>query len=98
MMDLIDEAIDIMMSNLQANPENIQLSVAIAKEQEINQLRNQLRKAQMKDMETGKYEPKRDGWYRDLFHLCEKLGDHIINVSESITGETERDLKKEVAA
>jgi len=98
MMDLIDEAIDIMMSNLQANPENIQLSVAIAKEQEINQLRNQLRKAQMKDMETEKYEPKRDGWYRDLFHLCEKLGDHIINVSEAITGETERELKKEVAA
>lgn len=96
MMDLIDEALAIMMSNLQAKPENIRLEIAIEKEQEINQLRNQLRKAQMRDMENKIYEPKRDGWYKDLFHLCEKLGDHIINVSEAITGETERELKKGV--
>ena len=98
MMDLIDEALDIMVSNLESSPSQIKLSVAIAKEQEINQLRNQLRKAQMSDIDRSDYDPKRDGWYRDLFHLCEKLGDHIINVSEAITGETERELRKEAEA
>ncbi len=96
MMDLIDDALEIMMLNLKSKPNNIHLEEAMEKEQEINQLRNQLRKAQMKDMENEVYEPKRDGWYKDLFHLCEKLGDHIINVSEAITGETERELKRGV--
>ncbi|MCP4458978.1 MAG: Na/Pi cotransporter family protein [Cytophagales bacterium] len=95
MMDLIDEALEIMLINLEAKPNRARLELAVSKEQEINQLRNQLRKGQMKDMETGTYEPKRDGWYRDLFHLCEKLGDHIINVSEAITGETEKGIKTE---
>ena len=59
----------------------------------INALRNKLRKGQTKDIEKDKYDPKRDGLYKDIFHLCEKLGDHIINVSEAITGERERELK-----
>ena len=63
-----------------------------------NKLRNQLRKDQTKDIEKEKYDPKRDGWYKDLFHLCEKLGDHIINVSEAITGEKERESKDELLA
>lgn len=95
MMDLIDEALEIMLINLEAKPDKVRLEQAAKKEYEINQLRNQLRRAQMTDMETKEYEPKRDGWYRDLFHLCEKLGDHIINVSEAITGETERGIKTE---
>lgn len=96
MMDLIDGALEIMVTNLDSRPYQIKLSVAIAKEREINQLRNQLRKAQMRDFDKSDYDPKRDGWYRDLFHLGEKLGDHIINVSEAITGESERELKKEL--
>jgi phosphate:Na+ symporter len=51
---------------------------------------------QSKDMDKDKYDPKRDSLYMDILHLCEKLGDHIINVSEAITGEKERELKDEL--
>lgn len=98
MMDLIDDAIAIMMINLNDTKGNISLDAAIFKEDQINKLRNQLRKDQTKDIEKEKYDPKRDGWYKDLFHLCEKLGDHIINVSEAITGEKERESKDELLA
>lgn len=94
MMDLIDEAMEIMINNLNIE-KGTSLDSAILKENEINKFRNQLRKDQTKDIEKEKYDPKRDGWYKDMFHLCEKVGDHIINVSEAITGEKEREAKEE---
>lgn len=97
MMDLIDEALAIMVSNLNSKKGNVSLESAISKEAEINKFRNYLRKDQTKDIEKEKYDIKRDGWYKDLFHLCEKVGDHIINVSEAITGEKEREAKEETA-
>ena len=89
-------AFEIMMRNLQGKTGTEKLEAAVIKEEEINKLRNKLRKELMKEMEKSTYDPKRDGWYKDLVHLCEKLGDHIINVSEALTGELERDVKKEL--
>ncbi len=97
MLDLIDEALDIMMTNLNSSPDEVNLSTAAKKEVEINAMRDHLRNKLTKDIEKEKHNPQRDGWYKDLFYLCEKLGDHIINVSEAITGESERELRKEAA-
>lgn len=94
MMDLIDEAFAIMLANLKSRPDAVSLEPAAQKEKQIDKFRNKLRKELMKEMDKENYEPKRDGWYKDLFHLCEKLGDHIINVSEAISGESERELKR----
>ncbi len=96
MMDLVDEAMAIMTANLESTNSDISLEPAMRVESEINEFRNQLRKGQSKDIEKDKYDPKRDSLYKDIFHLCEKLGDHIINVSEAITGEKERELKEEL--
>ncbi|MEM7297249.1 MAG: Na/Pi cotransporter family protein [Bacteroidota bacterium] len=96
MLDLIDQAIEIMITNLDAKSGNISLEEAVRVENEINLLRDKLRVNQARDIEKEKYDPKRDGIYKDLFHLCEKLGDHIINVSEAMTGELERELKEEI--
>lgn len=96
MMDLVDEAITIMITNLESTKGEISLESAMQVESEINKFRDQLRKGQAKSIEKEKYEPKRDGLYKDIFHLCEKLGDHIINVSEAMTGEKERELKEEL--
>ncbi|MEQ9405339.1 MAG: Na/Pi cotransporter family protein [Cyclobacteriaceae bacterium] len=96
MMDLVDQALSIMVSNLESANKKIHLEPAMKVELEINRFRNQLRKGQSKDIEKEKYDPKRDSLYKDIFHLCEKLGDHIINVSEAITGEKERELKEEL--
>ncbi len=96
MMDLVDNALEIMITNLNSSQSEINFDEAVRVESEINLFRNQLRKGQSKDIENEKYDPKRDSLYKDIFHLCEKLGDHIINVSEAITGEKERQLKEEL--
>lgn len=96
MMDLVDQAIEIMIINLNTKDQERDLEDAMKVENEINTLRDKLRKNQARDIDREKYDPKRDGYYKDLFHLCEKLGDHVINVSEAATGKLERELKEDV--
>ena len=97
MMALVDEALEIMLENLDLTKHG-SLEPAMIVEEKIDKLRNSLRKDLTKDIEKDKYDPQRDGWYKDLFHLCEKVGDHAINVSEAMTGEKERVLKEEMEA
>ncbi len=92
MIDLIDEALGIMVSNLQSSKPTVSIDAAMNVESQINSLRDQLRHDLTKEIEKEKYEQKRDGQYRDIFHLCEKVGDHIINVSEALAGEKEQEL------
>ena len=96
MMDLVDEAFKIMIQNLDSTSKQISLEPAVKIEQEINQMRDQLRNDLTHNIEKDKYDAKRDGLYKDIFHLCEKLGDHIVNVSEAITGGKEKTLKEEL--
>ncbi|WP_370090066.1 Na/Pi cotransporter family protein [Ekhidna sp.] len=96
MMNLIDEALSIMVAHLDSTGKINSLETAMIVEEKIDNLRNSLRKDLTKDIKKDKYDPQRDGWYKDLFHLCEKVGDHAINVSEAMTGEKERELKEEL--
>ena len=45
-------------------------------------------------MDSADFNPKIGSLYKDLFHSFEKVGDHVINVTEAISGETERKMKK----
>ncbi|SNT19575.1 phosphate:Na+ symporter [Ekhidna lutea] len=96
MMDLIDQALTIMVEHLDSTSKTSSLEPAMIVENKIDSLRNALRKDLTKDIKKDKFDPQRDGWYKDLFHLCEKVGDHAINVSEAMTGEKERVLKEEL--
>jgi phosphate:Na+ symporter len=96
MMALIDDALKIMVDLLDSTNRVNSLEPAMAVEEKIDTLRDELRKDLTKDIKKDKYDPQRDGWYKDLFHLCEKVGDHAINVSEAMTGEKERELKEEL--
>ena len=96
MMSLLDEALNIMVGHLDSTSKTNSLEPAMVVEEKIDSLRNSLRKELTKDIKKDKYDPQRDGWYKDLFHLCEKVGDHAINVSEAMTGEKERELKEEL--
>ncbi|MEQ9231089.1 MAG: PhoU domain-containing protein, partial [Cyclobacteriaceae bacterium] len=93
MMDMIDKALSIMLGNLSGRRGAESLEPAVEVEAKINKMRNKFRKELMKEMDNNSFDPKRDGWYKDLIHLCEKVGDHVINVSEALTGELERDLR-----
>jgi phosphate:Na+ symporter len=66
---------------------------AVLKESAINKQKKRLQKKHMKRIETKMYNINSDSIYKDLFSACEKVGDHIINVSEAITGVKEKDLE-----
>lgn len=88
MIDLIDKAFDTMNKNL-ANPKYADVSPAKALklEEEINTFRNKLRKENLKNISKKDYNVKTAMIYNNVFSSLEKVGDSIVSVSESISGE-----------
>jgi phosphate:Na+ symporter len=41
----------------------------------------------LENAEKGEYKFQSGILYNDIFSSCEKIGDHIINVSEAVAGE-----------
>ena len=82
-----DEAFAVMLRNLDGDAEKLSLDAAVEVEQRINRRRDKLRRAHLKSVETGSYNVKSGLIYSDLFSSCEKVGDHLINVSEALAGE-----------
>ncbi len=89
MFDLIDQAFVIMNENL--NSEFGQINIEKAKDIEfmINAKRDELRTEHLKNLEKGEiqYNMQSGLVYSDLFASLEKIGDHIINVSEAVDGQ-----------
>ncbi len=83
----VDEAFEIMLKNLESDYGTELMESAVEKEKEINELRNELRIAHLKDMQNKDYSFKGGMVYNDIFSSCEKIGDHIVNVSEGVAGE-----------
>ncbi len=95
MFELVDEAYEIMIHNLEMGYTKINLGPAYEAEEKINQFRNKLRKQHLKNVEEVKYKYQAGVIYNDLFSEAEKLGDYIINVSEDIA-EINQPVKKAV--
>jgi phosphate:Na+ symporter len=87
MLDYLEKAFKTMNTNLNAEFGHIKLDDAIKAEREINQFRNQLKKSYLENAEKGEYKFQSGILYNDIFSSCEKVGDHIINVSEASAGE-----------
>lgn len=83
-LSLVDEALLIMIENLQQGYSNINLGPAYEAEEKINQFRNKLRDEHINNVEASKYKYQAGVIYNDLFSEAEQLADYIINVSESI--------------
>ena len=87
MFDLVDEAFEVMVENLNLEYEEVDIAKAVAVEKRINQKRDQLRKGYIESITTKSEGNLRGGMiYNDMFESIEKVGDHIINVSDAITG------------
>ncbi len=86
MLQLVDKAFEVMLHNLEADRDAVKLDEAMEMEQHINQQRDVLRRAHLKSVESGDHNMKSGLVYNDLFNSCEKLGDHLINVSEALVG------------
>lgn len=88
MMAKVDEAFQVMVENLN-NPHYDQVSKeeAVDLEYDINKLRDKFRKENLKKIGQDDYNVKSAMIYNNIFSSLEKVGDHIINVSEAIVGE-----------
>ncbi|MEQ9423730.1 MAG: Na/Pi cotransporter family protein [Cyclobacteriaceae bacterium] len=94
-LDSIDAAFNVMNTNLQKINGDISITDAFEKESAVNLVRDKLRKQHLKRMEDKGYDAKSGTIYKDFIFSCEKAGDHIMNVSEAITGEKEKEVKQQ---
>lgn len=92
MLKATDEAFQVMVENLNENPDKVTMVRAFEKEHKINMIKKKLYKKHLKQMNEDDYDVRSGSVYKDFFFSGEKVGDHIINVTEAITGEKERDF------
>jgi phosphate:Na+ symporter len=90
-LDEIDKAFEIMNTNLNEDYDKVAIEPAYEQENKINKQKKTLQKKHTKRIETKMYNINSDSVYKDLFFACEKIGDHIINVSEAVTGQKDKD-------
>ena len=83
---LVDEALEIMNRNLESKYSTVILREAKRKEKEINANRSDLRRQHLKKIEKSEYDIRSGMIYIDLIASLEKVGDHVINVTEAIKG------------
>ncbi len=97
-LDAIDEAFAVMNTNLSSKFSDVTIAEAYEKEIVINKTKKKLQKKHAKRIEAKVYNINSDTIYKDLFYASEKVGDHIINVTEAITGEKEKEFEEEGSA
>ncbi len=87
MFDLVDDAFTIMNENLSAHHVGVLMEPASLAETRINEMRDQLRSGYLQDLTDSKDYNMQGGLiYNDLFSSLEKVGDHVINVTEAVVG------------
>ena len=83
MIDLTDKALSQMLVVLKGRRENLTTKESYRIERDINQLRDQLKLANVHDINEHKYSYYLGTAYVDLLNECERLGDYVMNVVES---------------
>ena len=86
MFGFVEEALEVMLKNLETPSSQVNIAEAEAAEDKINMFRNELRSRHLKDVEKSKYSVPSGMVYNDVFIALEKIGDHIFAVSEGIIG------------
>ncbi len=85
MADLVDRAYEVMTANLKAGFGGISaLSEAYDAEQNINEMRNTLKEAEIVRIEHNDTTYQASVYYMDIVSKLEEMGDFMINVSEAI--------------
>jgi phosphate:Na+ symporter len=86
LMDEVEVAFEQMIKNLNGSYADIDMDQARVMEVAINELRNKVRKKHLKSMEKKEYNAQSGLVYSNIFSSIERVGDHIINVSEAASG------------
>ncbi|MBK8926956.1 MAG: Na/Pi cotransporter family protein [Crocinitomicaceae bacterium] len=83
---LVEKSLTIMNENLDREFLKADLNKAMECEEQINAKRNELRSDYFEELEKTEHKIKSGIIYSDLFSSLEKVGDHVINVSEAMAG------------
>lgn len=83
---LLDNAFEIMVGNLKGDWDRMTLESANEAERQINMKRDEMRDEYLAQLNSVDFNLESGVIYSNLFSLCEKAGDHIINVSEALIG------------
>ena len=86
MSNTVDEAMVIMNENLTADYSSVRIDKALSKEKDINDLRDKIRKKHLSEIGSEEYDTVTATFYSNIFHSFEKVGDHVINVTEGLVG------------
>jgi len=86
MIGVVGESLEIMVKNLNMPYANVTIEEAQAAEDKINEMRNTLRKQHLVNIQNGDYKINTALIYNDIIHSLEKIGDHVINVTEAVVG------------
>lgn len=85
MFDMVENALEVMLSNLKARDEkDVDIHQSKNIENEINNYRDQLKTRHLEYVKTKRYKYKAGVIFTDLVTECEKMGDSVINVSEAL--------------
>jgi len=88
MLGLVDDAFKVMESNLNVpDYESVTKAEAREIESKINAFRDKLRNENLDDMGEEEYNVDAAMIYNTMFSFLERVGDHIMNVTESVVGE-----------
>lgn len=86
MFELVDKAFSIMVDNLNADWKGVSIGPANEAEYTINKKRDEMRAEHLENMGNSEFNMESGMIFNNLFSSCEKVGDHIINVTEAIKG------------
>ncbi len=86
MFKLVDNAFELMVDNLNADWDKVSLDEAVKREREINAHRDKMRTEYLENLNQKDFNMKSGVIFSNIFSSLEKVGDHIINVSEAVTG------------
>ena len=83
----VEEALTVMANNVNNWGKGLNLEKAISIEKEINGIRSKLRRNHLENLEKQKYDYTSGLIYYNIFIYFERSADHIMNVSEALTGQ-----------
>ncbi len=86
MFKLVDEAFVTMTENLNADWDGVTIDKAAEIENKINKKRDAMRKEHLQNLGKKDFNMESGMVFSNMFSSCEKVGDHIINVTEAIVG------------
>jgi phosphate:Na+ symporter len=84
MFNIINQSFDNMIKNLDINFSSVSSVAAFEYENKINNLRNKMKIENIEDFKNNVYSYQTSTIYHTIFSYCERIGDYIISITETI--------------